>query len=96
LNTLYWYSYKLIVDLINREEQEAENVKEDGEKTKALNRVEGVQEQIKAESQQLEEAIKKSEELEKTLQTQRGEQERLAEEEKKIKHDNKHALPKVR
>ncbi|XP_048760984.1 kinetochore protein spc24-like [Ostrea edulis] len=85
-----------IQDLINREEQEAENVKEDGEKTDVLNRVKSVQEQIKAENQQLGEVTKKCEELEKTLQNQRKEREMLVEEEKKVKQDNKHALPKVR
>lgn len=87
---------KYFIDLINQEELEMENVKEDGEKTEAIHQVNTVQEQLKSEREHLEEATKKCEELKKTLQEQREEQERLTKDEQKLKHDNTHAIPKIK
>lgn len=85
-----------IQDLINQEELEMENVNEDGEKTEAINQVRTVQEQLRSEREHLEEATKKCEELKKTLEEQKEEQERLTKEEQKLKHDNTHAIPKIK
>lgn len=87
---------KCYIDLINQEELEIENVKEDGEKTEAINQVRTVQEQLRSEREHLEEATKKCEELKKTLEEQKEEQERLTKEEQKLKHDNTHAIPKIK
>ncbi|XP_061169105.1 kinetochore protein Spc24-like [Saccostrea echinata] len=85
-----------IQDLINQEELEMENVKEDGEKTETIHQVHSVQEQIKAEREHLGEVTKKCEELKKTLQNQREEQKRLTAEEQKAKHNSTHTLPKIK
>ncbi|XP_022316196.2 uncharacterized protein LOC111119912 [Crassostrea virginica] len=83
-----------IQELINQEELEMENVKENGEKTETDNQVKNVQEQIKAEKEHLGEITKKCGELKKTLREHKEEQEKLKIEEQKLKHNTAHAIPK--
>lgn len=82
------------LELINQEELEMENVKENGEKTETDNQVKSVQEQIKAEKEHLGEITKKCGELKKTLREHKEEQEKLKIEEQKLKHNTAHAIPK--